>query len=113
MSNDMEELNQRVEDTNKNLLKLMNALLPNELTNRGGLINDVKKLEESVKLVNTKLDNYERRMEDKFEVFKNEITEIKQWKKEITNAWKIMVYICGGLITLVTIGIQIAAYFKK
>src|SRR4051812_13438517 len=96
---EMHEHSQRIEDLNRNVMELMLALLPNKITGRGGLVDDVKNLEGQLKGMNDRLEDGQKKLREKIEVtektiemkisqVKQEIEDIKEWKKETQNLLK-------------------------
>jgi hypothetical protein len=120
----LSELNTRIEDTNKNVMRLMNALLPNDITGGGGLVSDVNNIRREVKVlkdtldenrrkIDEKINSIERNLEMKFDSMKNEIDDLKMWRRDIGTTLKLVAWICGVLFTVGTLGIQLLSYLKK
>lgn len=72
----IKELNGRIEDTNKNVMRVLEALLPDELTKRGGLIQDIDRMDKRVEKVEDEVVELRRIVQENHAEFRQEKNKI-------------------------------------
>jgi tetrahydromethanopterin S-methyltransferase subunit G len=64
LNDEVNELKIKIEDTNSNVMKLLNAMIGSELTRDGGLVGKVARIESKVDTIDSRVNALEKK-EDK------------------------------------------------